>query len=224
MNVLRTTPVLDHGFVEWVDAMPHPSVGVSADARIVQAARASYLGDSKGDEADKRLLLRLWRDRHTSPFEHVAMTFRLKAPLFVWTHLLRHRTGKFSLQSHRYTEFTDDVYVPTQWRRPHAHNQQQSAEPFDDHSATTAYQEAVANALWQYEHLLARGVAREMARMVLPVSVYSVGYMTMDLHNLLKLLRLRMAPDAQAETQAYANAMGACVQEYAPWTWEAFTA
>ncbi|MCL4296110.1 MAG: FAD-dependent thymidylate synthase [Anaerolineae bacterium] len=80
----KRVSVLDKGFIELIDMMPHPTVGVSGDLAIVNAARVSFLGESKGDEADKKLLFYLLRHRHTSPFEQVEFKFRVKAPLVVW--------------------------------------------------------------------------------------------------------------------------------------------
>ena len=76
--------VLDKGFVELLDLMPHTGTGVSGDMAIVSAARVSFMGESKGTEKDKKLLFRLLRDQHTSPFEMVEFKFRVRAPLIVW--------------------------------------------------------------------------------------------------------------------------------------------
>jgi thymidylate synthase (FAD) len=84
IEIPKRINVLDKGFIELVDMMPHPAAGVSGDLAIVNAARVSFLGESKGDEADKKLLFYLMRHRHTSPFEQVEFKFRVKAPLVVW--------------------------------------------------------------------------------------------------------------------------------------------
>ena len=88
----KRVDVLDRGFVELLDLMPHPTTGVSADLAIVSAARVSFLGESKGDEKDKRLLFFLLRNQHTSPFEMVELKFRVRAPLITWWQWVRHRT------------------------------------------------------------------------------------------------------------------------------------
>lgn len=108
--------VLDKGWIELVDLMPHPNAEVSGDLAIVNAARVSFLGESKGNERDKKLLFYLLRNHHTSPFEMVEFKFRVRAPLITWWQWARHRTWNFNAQSGRYTPFEEnDFYVP---RRP----------------------------------------------------------------------------------------------------------
>ncbi len=112
----KRVPVLDKGYVELVDMMPHPATGVSGDLAIVNAARVSFLGESKGDEADKKLLFYLMRHQHTSPFEMVHFKLRVCAPLVTYWQWVRHRTFHYqsaNAQSGRYTPFEeDDFYVP----------------------------------------------------------------------------------------------------------------
>ena len=119
--------VLDKGWLELVDIMPHPSAPASGDLAIVNAARVSFLGESKGDERDKKLLFYLLRHRHTSPFEMVEFKFRIRAPLVMWWQLVRHRTANLNMQSGRYTPFEEnDFYVPEVWRKQSADNKQAS--------------------------------------------------------------------------------------------------
>ena len=114
----KRVEVLDKGYIELVDLMPHPLTEVSGDLAIVNAARVSYLGESKGDVQDKRLLFFLMRHRHTSPFEMVEFKFRCRAPLLTWWQWVRHRTWNANAQSGRYTPFAeDDFYVPEEWRK-----------------------------------------------------------------------------------------------------------
>jgi thymidylate synthase (FAD) len=94
----KTIPVLEQGWIELVDMLPHPSTGVSGDLAIVNAARVSFLGESKGTDKDKKLLFYLLRNRHTSPFEMVEFKFRLRCPLVTWWQLVRHRTLNLNLQ------------------------------------------------------------------------------------------------------------------------------
>ncbi|HEC24354.1 MAG TPA: thymidylate synthase (FAD), partial [Chloroflexi bacterium] len=97
--------------------LPHPSTGHSPDISIVNAARVSFLGHSKGDEQDKRLLFYLLKHRHTTPFEQVEFKFRVRAPVIVWWQWVRHRTWSYNLQSGRYTPFQEDeFYIPSLWR------------------------------------------------------------------------------------------------------------
>ncbi len=128
-------PVLDKGFVELVDMMPHPATGVPGDLAIVNAARVSFLGESKGAEADKKLLFYLMRNAHTSPFEMVEFKFRVRAPLITYWQWVRHRTFHFmsaNAQSGRYTPFEeDDFYVPSVWRQQSKSNKQASEGEVD---------------------------------------------------------------------------------------------
>lgn len=94
----KRVDVLDKGWIELIDIMPHPATGVSGDLAIVNAARVSFLGESKGDEQDKRLLFYLLRNKHTSPFEMCEIKFRVNAPLIAWWQWVRHRTFNMNAQ------------------------------------------------------------------------------------------------------------------------------
>jgi thymidylate synthase (FAD) len=223
-------PLLDQGWVELLDFMPHPLTGVSGDLAIVNAARVSFLGESKGEEADKKLLLYLMREKHTSPFEMCVFKFRLHAPLVCLWQLVRHRTSSLNLSSGRYVEFKEDeFYVPDVWRLQSSKNKQASEGQLDPDSSTaiklTAHLESYyALGYKLYEQALADGVAREQARLFLPgFSVYYSCILKMDAHNLLHFLRLRMAEDAQYEIRVYAQAIYAhFFKPLLPWTAEAF--
>jgi thymidylate synthase (FAD) len=221
-------PLLDKGFIELVDMLPHPDTGISADLAIVNAARVSFLGESKGDDADKKLLFYLLRHRHTSPFEMVEFKFRLRAPLVTWWQLVRHRTANLNLQSGRYTPFEEnDFYVPDVWRKQSKSNKQASEGELsiEDSAALTAKLIAhYESAYGLYEEALATGVSKEMARLFLPgFSVYYTGVWKIDAHNLLHFLSLRTAADAQYEIRVYAQAIYEHFFKPAlPWTAEAF--
>jgi len=103
----KRVAVLDKGWIELIDLMPHPASDVSGDLAIVNAARVSFLGESKGPARDKRLLFYLLRQRHTSPFEMVEFKFRVRAPLVTWWQWVRHRTWNMNAQSGRYTPFQE---------------------------------------------------------------------------------------------------------------------
>ena len=224
----KRVPVLDKGWLELVDMLPHPSAGVSPDLAIVNAARVSFLGESKGDERDKRLLFYLLRERHTSPFEMVEFKFRARAPLLTWWQWVRHRTWNFNAQSGRYTPFREeDFYEPTHWRLQSPDNKQASRGELDDEDGrplSAALFEHYARGFSLYERALACGVAREQARLFLPgYAVYYTWYAKTDAHNLMHFLRLRLPQDAQYEVRAYAKAI---YEEFfrpaMPWTAEAF--
>lgn len=208
----KRVDVLDKGWLELVDFMPHPNSGVLGDLAIVNAARVSFLGESKGDARDKKLLFYLLRNHHTSPFEMVEFKFRIRAPLVMWWQLIRHRTANLNMQSGRYTAFAeDDFYVPDVWRLQSKDNKQASDGQVDDdisqmltHALITHCDESSR----LYHQALDLGVAKEQARLFLPAfGVYYTGVWKMDAHNLMKFLRLRMAADAQEEIRVYADAM-----------------
>ena len=224
----RRVDVLDKGWIELVDLMPHPAAGVSGDLAIVNAARVSFMGESKGDDRDRKLLFYLLRHRHTSPFEMVEFKFRVKAPLVTWWQWARHRTWNFNAQSGRYTSFEeDDFYMPGVWRMQAKDNKQASeGELSEDVGAafTEKLDQHYAHSYELYHEALDAGVSREMARLFLPgFSVYYTWVAKVDAHNLMHFLHLRMAPDAQYEIRAYAQAIHDHFFKPAlPWTAEAF--
>lgn len=227
----KRVPVLDKGFVELLDMMPHPSTGVSGDLAIVNAARVSFMGESKGEDKDKKLLFYLLRNQHTSPFEMVHFKWRVRAPLVTYWQWVRHRTFHYmsaNAQSGRYTPFEeDDFYVPSLWRRQSQSNKQASEGELD-----AALGEQLTEKLMGfynqgydlYREALDAGVSKEMARLFLPgFSVYYTWVMSVDAHNLMNWIRLRIAPDAQYEIRAYAEAIYEQFFKTAlPWTAEAF--
>ena len=224
-------PVLDKGFVELVDMMPHPSIGVSGDLAIVNAARVSFLGESKGETADKKLLFYLMRNQHTSPFEMVHFKFRVRAPLVTYWQWVRHRTFHYmsaNAQSGRYTPFEEeDFYVPSVWRKQSTSNKQASegeVEPEISEQLTEKLLKFYNEGYDLYREALDAGVSKEMARLFLPgFSVYYTWVMSVDAHNLMNWIRLRMASDAQYEIRVYAEAIYQHFFKPAlPWTAEAF--
>jgi thymidylate synthase (FAD) len=209
-------PVLDKGWIELIDHM-------GSDARIVAAARISYDSESKGEEADKKLIRYLLKHGHLSPFEQPHMTFRMKAPIFVLRQLMRHRMANWNEISLRYTEIPDenDYYIPETWRGTDVFNKQSSTGSINrSHvwAATLDYKRGMEHAIEGYQYLLRVGVCREQARMVLPVSMYSKVMFTIDLRNLLNLLNQRDHDGAQWETREYAKAMRTLVEPLFPWT------
>lgn len=224
----KRVDVLDKGWIELVDLMPHPSADVSGDLAIVNAARVSFLGESKGTERDKRLLFYLLRNHHTSPFEMVEFKFRIRAPLVTWWQWVRHRTANINMQSGRYTPFEEnDFYVPDVWRKQSASNKQASEGEVDaaiDADLTRKLVTHYEHGYELYAEALEAGVSREMARLFLPgFAVYYTGVWKNDAHNLMKFLQLRTAPDAQYEIRAYAQAIyDHFFKPVLPWTAEAF--
>lgn len=223
--------VLDKGWVELVDLMPHPAAAISGDLAIVNAARVSFLGESKGEAADKKLLFYLLRNQHTSPFEMVEFKFRVRAPLMTWWQWVRHRTFHFqsvNAQSGRYTPFEEnDFYVPSVWRRQSKNNKQASEGEItgpDGEFLTRKLVDFYEQSYRLYEEALQCGVSKEMARLFLPgFSVYYTWVIKVDAHNLMHWIRLRIASDAQYEIRAYAEAIyHSFFKPALPWTAEAF--
>jgi thymidylate synthase (FAD) len=220
--------VLDKGWIELVDIMPHPESDIPGDLAIVNAARVSFLGESKGDEQDKKLLFYLLRNHHTSPFEMVEFKFRVRAPLVTWWQWARHRTWNFNAQSGRYTPFEEnDFYLPDVWRLQAKDNKQasdghvtQDVNDYLSDELARHYDDSFA----LYTEALDAGVSKEMARLFLPAfGVYYTWVVKVDAHNLMHFLRLRMASDAQHEIRVYADAIYQHFFKPAlPWTAEAF--
>lgn len=213
--------VLDKGFVRLVDHM-------GDDSRIVQSARVSYGDGTKSVRQDKGLIDFLTRHKHTSPIEQVEFTFHLKLPLFVMGQLVRHRTASLNQMSARYSVMKDEFYIPAKIRTQDQNNKQGSnVEDLDnEEELIRMFQENAERSYAEYEQLLEQGVAREMARMVLPQNLYTEVYWNQDLHNLLHLLRLRMDSHAQWEIQQYAEAMYQLIKDIVPWaveSWEEHT-
>jgi len=214
-------PVLDKGFVRLVDYL-------GGDQRIVQAARVSYGAGTKSVRQDRGLIHYLMKHEHTSPFEQVVLTFHTKMPIFVARQWVRHRTARLNEISGRYSIMRDEFYVPEtdQLRVQSADNKQaRGEETLPAESAETIRQEMAEDQGLLYRHyegMLETGLAREIARANLPLSLYTEWYWQCDLHNLLRFLRLRLDAHAQYEIRVYAEAMATCVRAVAPIAFEAF--
>ena len=215
--------VLDHGFVRLDDAM-------ASDLSVVNSARVSF-GKRKEemDESDEGLVRFLMRDRHGTPFEHNAFRFHIRAPIFVVREWMRHRVGSFNEFSMRYAKATSDFYVPdaedvrSQVGKPGAY----SFEPVDAELAEQTREELQAvyeQAFETYERLVEQGVARELARSVMPVGAYTEFYWTVNARALMNFVSLRAAETAQREIRRYAEAVETFLAEKMPVTHAAFVA
>ena len=215
--------VLDHGFVRLDDAM-------ASDLSVVNSARVSF-GRRKEemDESDEGLVRFLMRDRHGTPFEHNAFRFHIRAPIFVVREWMRHRVGSFNEFSMRYAKATSDFYVPeaddvrSQVGKPGAY----SFEPVDPELAEQTREELQAvydQAFETYERLVELGVARELARSVMPVGAYTEFYWTVNARALMNFVSLRAAETAQREIRRYAEAVEVFLAEKMPVTHAAFVA
>jgi thymidylate synthase (FAD) len=212
---------LDYGFTELIDWM-------GDDYRILQSARVSTGGNAKkGDKADRGLIRYLYKNKHMSPFEQVVMTFHAKVPNFVMKQFLRHRTFSFNEYSQRYSPIIDDFYIPDHWRKQGEKNHQGSGEAFseeDNMILTKEYTKAMDDSFDEYNSLIETGVAKEMARIVIPSSVYTEFYFTVDLRNLLHMLSLRLHEHAQYEIRVFAESIYDILREDGriKWTMEIF--
>jgi len=216
----RKIKVLDEiGHVFVVDAM-------GDDARIEQVARLSYEGGRK--TSDTRGLLRyLMRHRHTSPYEQVLITLDIKMPIFVARQLVRHRTQSLNEVSGRYSVLPEEFYIPPpeQVCYQSRSNNQGRAAPFPEVEAIqlrSQMRDEADNAFATYDQFLEADMAKETARMGLPLSTYTHWVTTWDLHNLLHMLKLRLDPHAQWEVRQYAEAIWKIVQDWCPLAAEAF--
>ena len=204
--------VLDHGYVKYIDHM-------GDDLRVSNAARVCQ-EEWRGDQ-DLKLINHLYKERHTSPFEHVIFTFEVMAPIFVFRQWHRHRVWKFNEISARYQELPEVYYVPVmdsvgmQSKKNHQ-SREQDQDNENAAQIVSAVRRAQSNAFSEYHKLLEMGCPRELARAVLPVGTYSKMYATIDLHNLFRFLTLRLNPHAQYEIRVYAEAMAEIVAGFVP--------
>ena len=192
------------GFVELVDSL-------GDDLSIVNSARVSFQKESRElDYKDERLIKYLIDNNHSSPFEHVVFTFNIKAPLIVERQWNRHRTWKYwSLNevSRRYTSEEIEFYIPMSLRKQSTGNRQMSTneEVLHNNDFVRALHLSSRSALRLYDDMIAGGVARELARLALPQSMYVKFYGTVDLSNLFHFLELRRHPHSQLEIRKYAE-------------------
>ncbi len=227
--------VLDKGFVTLEDFM-------GGDLRTVNAAKVSNKKRStEVGESEEKLIRYLMKHKHTSPFEHSMFTFYTKVPLFVIREWHRHRTWKFNEVSGRYIVFEPEFYIPDKMRIPALTNKQGSQYPTEEW-AQNWYNEGGSNVwqplgswndvskgsieaaskeayAWYLDLVEHKGVAKELARLVLPLNLYTEMFATIDAHNLMKFLGLRNAPDAQWEIQQYAKALEEMFKDKMPVTY-----
>jgi thymidylate synthase (FAD) len=214
--------VLDHGHVRLVDHM-------GSDLSIVRNARVSYnaewrAGDDEGKDA--KLIAYLVKNRHTSPFESVSFTFDVKAPIFVFRQWHRHRTWSYNEVSARYAELPEEFYVPDEAQittQATSNKQMRTAEQHPRADDWRNFIECHNRVSFDvYRSMLVDGVPRELARSVLPVGTYSHMFATVDLHNLMHFLKLRLHEHAQYEIRVYAQAMLELIEPIVPVTVSAF--
>lgn len=219
--------VHDQGFIALVDAMPRlVPQGQTGDFAIVQAARVSYGQGTKKVTEDRGLVRYLMRHRHSTPLEMVEFKFHMAMPIFVARQWIRHRTANVNEYSARYSVVPDRFYHPTveNVRQQSKSNRQGGDELVDVGTAEEflEFLNGVEDGYATYQQLIEKGVSRELARIGLPVSVYTEWYWKCDLHNIFHFLSLRMDEHAQQEIRDYARAMYALIRPIVPVACEAF--
>ncbi len=212
---------LNAGFVRLVDYM-------GGDESIVQAARVSYGKGTKTVSEDRILLRYLMRHLHTTPFEMVELKFHVKLPIFVARQWIRHRTANVNELSGRYSIMKDEFYAPSEdaIKGQSVKNKQGRSEEEVPAELRRKVLDTILldqqSSYKRYEEFLDDNIARELARINLPLSLYTEWYWKIDLHNLLHFLHLRMDRHAQFEIRVYAEIIGNIVKCVAPMAWEAF--
>ncbi len=224
-RLYEAVPVLDHGFVRVVDYM-------GDDAAIVQAARVSYGQGTKHARDDSGLIRYLMRHWHSTPFEMCEIKFHVKLPVFVARQWIRHRTANVNEYSARYSILDREFYIPTpeDLAAQSTTNRQGRGERLEGADAARVLEILKDDSRLCYDHyeeMLAEGedrpgFARELARMNLPMNIYTQWYWKTDLHNLMHFLRLRGDAHAQYEIRAYADAICELMKVWVPATWKAF--
>lgn len=213
--------VLNHGFIRLVDYM-------GGDESIVQAARVSYGKGTKSVSEDRTLIRYLMRHQHTTPFEMVEFKFHIKLPIFVARQWIRHRTANVNEYSGRYSIMPEEFYVPDE--SSIKYQSQANKQGRDEEEVPAEVRKRVLEILIEeqksafngYQEMLDYNIARELARINLPLSLYTQWYWKIDLHNLFHFLKLRMDKHAQFEIRVYAEKMAEIVKTVVPIAYEAF--
>jgi len=216
----NTIKCLDKGFVRLVDSM-------GGDDAIVQAARVSYGKGTSKTSQDRGLIRYLMRHRHTTPFEMVEFKYHCKMPIFVARQWVRHRTANINEYSLRYSEARDEFYMPDpehiQFQSSLNKQGRMGEVPPELKQKVQQYFKEISDRSFEiYSELNKAGVARELARSILPVNLYTEWYWKNDLHNLLHFVGLRSDSHAQYEIRVFSDAMAESVKKVAPFAWEAY--
>ena len=206
--------VLDHGHVFVVDVM-------GDDETVERAARVSYQKGTRTKRDTEQLIRYLMKHRHTTPFEQCVITLDMKMPIFVARQFVRHRTQSINEISGRYSELPEEFYVPETRNICYQSkkNKQGRAEAFPPEEGDALQLQMVdesQESFRTYKQFLDADMARETARIQLPLSTYTQWQTTMNLHNLLHFLKLRMDPHAQWEARQYATAIFKIVSRWVP--------
>lgn len=183
---------------------------IGSDATIASRARICVYGADEldrgiSDEHVKRMIERLIKQRHTSPFEFAGLTLRVKCPIFIARQWMRHRTFRYLERSGRYCTSTDEVYLP------------------EDLKSDEQLEQTLVYLFGTYNYYIDKGMSKQEARVILPLGTYTEFVFQADLHNLLHFLKLRLHPSAQPEMRFYAQCVAGKVKENFPITWDCFS-
>ncbi len=223
-HLYKVHEVLDHGFIRLIDYM-------GDDGAICQAARVSYGKGTKSVQNDEGLIRYLMRHWHSTPFEMCEVKFHVKLPVFVARQWIRHRTANVNEYSARYSILDREFYIPERaaLAAQSTINNQGRGAPLSDAEAARVLEILKSDAARCYDHYEEmiseegkQGLARELARMNLPMNIYTQWYWKVDLHNLFHFLRLRADSHAQYEIRVYAEAIARVVADWVPAAWKAF--
>ena len=214
--------VLDEGFIEVIDYL-------GDDLTVANSARVSFgKRKKKYDKSDERLVRYLAKHKHFSPFRHLMVQFHIKAPEFVMRQAYKHvvgieATSSHSTKDHAWNEISgryvpvEEYYIPKNWRQQSEDSKQASIGSVkEQEEAATAYAAALQVGKHYYEKLLELGVAKEQARIVLPLSQYTEVYWTASFQAIVNFIELRDEPTAQWEIREYAVAMKKMLFEIYP--------
>lgn len=212
--------VLDKGFVRMVDYY-------GSDQRIVQSARVSYGDGTKSISEDEALIDYLIRHNHTSPFEQVVFTFHLKMPIFIARQWMRHRMGRMNEMSGRLSVMKEEFYIPSiENMDPQVKDKLERAltplEPEEAKAIQKDFEKGQKKSYESYKSLIEKGLAREIARINLPLSTYTEFYWQMDLNNLFRFLKLRLDSHAQLEMREYAKIILEIIKTVCPMACDSF--
>lgn len=208
-------PVLDHGHVILRDV-------TGDDWTIVEAARVSIGSGRKGVEQDTKLINYLMKHRHETPLEMADISLIVKCPIFVARQWMRHRMASYNEISGRYVELKEEVYIPDVLRGQSASNKQASGSLIENNELLQDYRDSCAASLATYHDLIKAGVARELARAVLPVATYTEFWCKMNLRAAFNFIGLRNAPDAQYEIRVYAEQIEGMIRHHFPVVYDAW--
>jgi len=220
--------VLDKGFIEVVDSLGN-------DLTVVNSARVSFgKRKTKFDKSDERLVRYLAKYKHYSPFRHLQVQFHIKAPEFVMRQWYKHvvgieTTSNASTKDHAWNEISgryvpvEDFYVPSVWRKQSEDNKQASEGVLDDlqqKRMESTFNEYMRQVEMAYDRMLAAGVAKEQARIILPLNQYTEVYWTASFQAIMNFIELRNEKTSQIEIQEYAKVLLEQMKDVYPKTTE----